>query len=461
MEKRTVQGMLPRIALGVLLLVIVWASGCDKRHREGSQGADVYFTVDTVRFDTVMHSTVSSMRKVSLRNDGRREVCVANVRMEGEGASAFHVVVDGVRYEKFGGATIPAGDSVILILTMYTEEYVPDAFEQLDARVVAEVGERAVALPIRGWNAGWSELEAVVAGNVVVPAGGIRYVPKGTEVQRGATLTLEAGSTLLFGNGAGLCVKGKLEAKGDAQARVCFLPQRMEPYYMRKPGQWAGVMVEAGSEGLGLSHVDVRGAVTGVDIKGKTLGGQAVQLENCRVLYSSQDGLRLAGGSEAKVVGSIFGQNYRHGISLEGAKAELIYCTVCAESMPPQSRLGAGIRLYDGEGSCSLDMLNGIVWGDWEEEVEVAGKRELGGRMSARGSVLRMSKAQLKNGTYFKKCTGDDPKLEMREQGLYHLGEKSSARRWGVPLSEYATDLFGTPRAVDAPDAGAVSAVKP
>lgn len=461
MEKRAVQGMLPRIALGVLLLGIVWASGCDKGHREGSQGADVYFTVDTVRFDTVMHSTVSSMRKVSLRNDGRREVCVANVRMEGEGASAFHVVVDGVQYEKFGGATIPAGDSVILILTMYTEEYVPDAFEQLDARVVAEVGERAVALPIRGWNAGWSELEAVVAGNVVVPAGGIRYVPKGTEVQRGATLTLEAGSTLLFGNGASLCVKGKLEARGDAQARVCFLPQRMEPYYMRKPGQWAGVIVEVGSEGLDLLHVDVRGAVTGVEIKGKTQGGQAVQLENCRVLYSSQDGLRLAGGSEAKVVGSILGQNYRHGLSLEGAKAELIYCTVCAESMPPQSRLGEGIWLDDGEGSCSLDMLNCIVWGDREEEVGVVGKKELGGRMGARGSVLRMSKDQLKNGTYFERCTGDDPKLEMREQGLYHLGEKSSARRWGVPLSEYAIDLFGAPRAVDAPDAGAVSTVKP
>lgn len=453
--------LLRDISYVLFALAMLLPAGCDKRHGEDGATEQVRFSVDTVCFDTVMHSRVSSFRKVSLRNDGRQSVRLQRVRIEGSRADAFRVAVDGVPCNEFSGALIPGGDSLILILSMYTEEYTPDVFEQLDVRLAADLDDGTILLPIRGWNAGWRALAPLIAHDVVVPRGGIRYVDTLTEVQPAGTLTLEPGATLIFGNGAALRVRGRLVARGTVGARVSFLPQRMEPYYMRKPGQWAGVAVEAESRGVELSHVDVRCAVVALRVQGKPAAGESVSLENCRVLYSSQDGLQLAGGAEAVAVGSIFGQNYRHGVSLNGAKVKLIHCTVCAESMPPQSQLGEGLWLDDGEGSAVADVVNSIIWGDREVELGVQGGGELGGRLEARHSVLKMPKERLRNAQYFKGCTADDPRLEQRAQGLYRLGDGSSARRLGEDLGSATTDLFGTPRPLETPDAGAVAVAEP
>lgn len=423
----------------------------------GSSGAGALeFSLDTVRFDTVMHSRVSSMRRVSLRNVSGHAVRVERVGVEGPRAGAFHVVVDGVGIESFGGMLLAAGDSAIFVLQVYTEEYRPDVFEQLDVRIVVESGEGNFSLPARAWNAGWSALDADIRGHVVVPAGGIRYVETKTEVEAGATLTLSAGVTLLFGNGAELIVRGGIEALGTARSRVSLLPQRMEPYYMRKPGQWAGVSVGERSSFVRLSHLDLRGAVVGVGVKGKPLAG-SVEVENCRVLYCSQDGLRLE-RSEAEVRGSIFGQNYRHGVSLLASKASMIHCTVCAESMPPQTRIGESIWLDDGAGSATLDIENSIIWGDRQMEIGVKGGGELGGRLRAANSVVRVPEDLLGGLHSFTGCTTGDPHLVGRAQGLYYLGGESSGRLLGrlVAGSATLTDLYGTLRDVASPDAGAV-----
>lgn len=440
------------LALGALLTI-----GCNKQH--GPRGR-IYFTVDTVRFDTVMHSRVSSIRKVSLRNDGNRPVQLEQVRLEGSRVEAFHVIVDGVPYNDFKGAAIPGGDSLIFVLSMYTREYIPDVFEQLDVQMAVKVAGSTASLPIRGWNAGWRELQPVIESDLVVPRGGIRYVSTQTEVLPTGSLTLEPGATVLFGDGARLLVKGRLVARGAVDARVSLLPQRMEPYYMRKPGQWSGVAVEAGSRGVELTHVDIRCAVVGLQVQGKPAGG-AVRLENSRVLYSSQDGLQLAGGCEALAIGSIFGQNYRHGVAVKGAKAELIHCTVCTESMPPQSQLGEGLWLDDDVSTAAVDITNTIIWGERGGEVGVKGGGEIGGRLSAKHSVLKMSKESMQRARNFVGCTAEDPRLEQRAQGVYRPGEGSSARRLGIAIAGRTTDLFGTPLPLGAPDAGAVAIVEP
>lgn len=431
--------------------------GCNKQQ---SAKERIYFTVDTVRFDTVMHSRVSSIRKVSLRNDGNRPVQLEQVRLEGSRVEAFHVVVDGVPYNEINGAAIPGGDSLIFVLSMYTEEYIPDAFEQLDVQMAVKVAGSTVSLPIRGWNAGWSELQPVIESDVEVPRGGIRYVQKQAQVLPTGSLILAPGVTLLFGDGAQLLVKGRFVARGEVEARVCLLPQRMEPYYMRKPGQWAGVIVEAESRGVELTHVDIRCAVVGLQVQGKPSGG-AVKLENSRVLYSSQDGLQLTGGCDAQAIGTIFGQNYRHGVAVNGAKAELIHCTVCTESMPPHTQLGEGLWLDDGEGSAAVDIINTIIWGERGVEVGVQGGGKIGGRLSAKHSVLKMPQESVQNSRYFEGCTVEDPYLERRAQGLYSLGRSSSARGIGVPIGGPSVDLFGTPRSKESPDAGAVATPKP
>lgn len=400
------------LAAWMLLLI-----GCSKRYGRDESAEGVSFSVDTVRFDTVMHSRVSSIRRVSLRNRSNQPVWLKRIWLEGSRSDAFHVVVDGVRLCDFTGATIPRNDSLVFVLSQYTEEYTADVFEQLDVCVEVVVASDTLSLPVRGWNAGWSELQHAISSDVVIPKGGIRYVEQQAEVQNTATLIIEPGATLIFGDGARLLVWGRLVARGAVDARVSFLPQRMEPYYMRKPGQWTGVVVEAGSRGVELLHTDVRCAVVGLQVKGKP-NKETVSLENCRILYSSLDGVQLSGGVEATVKGSILGQNYRHGVALVGAKADLTHCTVCVESMPPHSQLGEGLWLDDGDGKAEITLFNSILWGDRVSEVGVRGQVKGVGRMFASHSVLKILEENLRDAQYFDGCTVGDPRLELRAQGV-------------------------------------------
>lgn len=414
------------------------------------------FSVDTVRFDTVMHSQMSSMRRVALRNDGVESRYVERIWLKGSRADAFSLTVDGLPHNEFRGGTIAAGDSLIMVFMMYTTEYEPDKFERLDVEVVVEGDAGKNVLPIRGWNAGWSKLDSIIDSEEVVPAGGIRYVSEVSKVRAGGKLVLGAGATLIFGKGGLLQIEGSFETRGDVGSRVSLLPQRMEPYYMRKPGQWQGIVVDKGSRGLYLSHTDVRGAVNGVVVQGAPVSGDSVCIKDSRILYSSQDGLRLVGVREAKVVGTILGQNYRHGVALHGSKIELVHCTICTESMSPQVQMGEGLWLDDGEGSASAEVVNSIIWGERKEEVGQAGGGGPRGRLRAVGSVLKVSQEHL-SGVQMEGCTSEDPVLELRAQGQYLPGKRSSARHLGVKMDGYAFDLFGVERGRDTPDAGAVA----
>ena len=78
------------------------------------------------------------------------------------------------------------------------------------------------------------------------------------------------------------------------------------------------------------------------------------------------------------------------------------------------------------------------------------------GRLRAVGSVLKVSQEHL-SGVQMEGCTSEDPVLELRAQGQYLPGKRSSARHLGVKMDGYAFDLFGVERGRDTPDAGAVA----
>ena len=130
----------------------------------------------------------------------------------------------------------------------------------------------------------------------------------GLQVQSGATLTVEPGTTVVFPQRTGLRVEGTLEASGSCSAPIALVGEQ------DRQGIWRGVTF--GGNGAGtLDHVLVEngGPERGA---GVTVGSEGlVELSNSQVRGSAGAGVATSrsGGSLAAFSGNALGENGGYG----------------------------------------------------------------------------------------------------------------------------------------------------
>ncbi|MBU0610563.1 MAG: right-handed parallel beta-helix repeat-containing protein, partial [Armatimonadetes bacterium] len=152
-------------------------------------------------------------------------------------------------------------------------------------------------------------------------------------VASGGQLTLAAGTTLYARR---VDCKGRLDIAGGADLPVTFTAAPEN----RTPGVWEGLNFAPGSTGV-LSHVAVAYAGTGLTTDGATLTLQDSLVEACQT-----DGARFTGASALTVHGTIFRNNGRCGLRLEGpgTTGTIASCQFLACGSYPIWSLAANLR---------------------------------------------------------------------------------------------------------------------
>ena len=98
-----------------------------------------------------------------------------------------------------------------------------------------------------------------VSSNTTVSAGAYHVLDHWV-VQSTATLTVEAGTTLVFGESASLCVKGNLQVDGVRGTPVVFTSASVSP----SPGDWDGIRFLKSGNGDEIDYADVEYAEQGI-----------------------------------------------------------------------------------------------------------------------------------------------------------------------------------------------------
>lgn len=447
------------------------------------------FSADTVKFDTLLTTVSSSTKTLLVYNRGDKGVRISKVALEGGAASPFRINVDGqdLTRTEANVATdfeVRRRDSIVVRAEVTLEaRNQDDPFAIADALLFTlESGvQQRIPLTVVGQDAYFMKA-CTITTDTLFTANRPIVVYDSLVVGQSATLTLAAGTQLMFHEGAGLLVHGRLLAQGSLQQPVIMRGDRTDHMfdylpYDRLPGRWEGVRFSATSHDNDLTYLDLHSGLYGLVCDSSDLSVQKLNLLSCRVHNIGGDGLRLR-HCKVSVMNSEISNTMGHCVSLLGGDATFVHCTL-AQFYPLSAARGYALYVGNRDEDIYIPLYNGTfincVMTGYADDV-VQGTWVAGQDNEAHYSFVNCFLAtEIPADNYgFTDCVYDDPDGELRHEKNFQLMdthafvydftpvEKSGIR--GIAATTYAatlpTDRLGRTRLTDGrADAGCYSFV--
>jgi hypothetical protein len=171
-------------------------------------------------------------------------------------------------------------------------------------RLITIAGVLLAALVISPATASATALPTTISENTTLTAAGSPYTGSSTTISEGVTVTAEPGALVkLTGT---LTAKGTLDVNGTAEKPVVFTSSTNSA-----PGQWTGIVLQAGAGASSLSHAEVRYAKTGIAIS----GGISPEIVDSFIHHGSSVGVSVTAGGAPEIARNIVADNSSTGIS--------------------------------------------------------------------------------------------------------------------------------------------------
>ncbi len=263
-------------------VILIFTFGCRKTTFITSKDASVYFSVDTLHFDTVFTTTGSVTQLVKIFNQNDQKLRLNNVQLRGGTASAFKLNVDGIAGTDFRNIELEANDSIYVFVSVTINPSVDSLpFIVRDSVLVSYNGnEEFIQLEAYGQNAHF------LRGNTISSNSFWRndlpyIILDSITIEPGVKLTIDAGCRIYSHANAPFIVNGSLQINGDSTSRVTFAGDRLDPDYNDLPGSWPGVYFSNTSTANVLNYTTIKNAYQGIISEGGT--NDKITLNQCKI----------------------------------------------------------------------------------------------------------------------------------------------------------------------------------
>ncbi len=441
------------------------------------------FSTDTLKMGVVFTDEVTMTHRLTVYNRHGKGMLVSDIHLEGEGAQAFRINVDGATGETFSDIEVRAKDSIFVMVEATLPARDQDQPRDVNADLCFTVNGVRSTVVLNATGQDVRRLSAVIyEQNTRLSAGRPYQVYDSLVVAEGATLTLEPGADLRFHDGAAMIVRGTLLCQGTVEKPVNIAGDRTGNVITNitfdlMSRQWRGLQFAPSSHGNVISHTCIRNTDYGVIVNGGDAprddgGTPMLTIINSR-LRNSGDRVLEAYHADITAIGCEFAEASNGLVLLHGGKHAFNHCTfanyylfsaiygpaIAFEHLDADSDDGSKLPYTAAE------ITNSIIYGN--------GSMLSHGDLTGTSVFLR--RVLLKeNGTddaNFISCLWDKDPLyyTVREDYLfdYRLKPESPAIAAGdasLMLPGAARDAYGLPRqaaAGAAPDLGAYVFVAP
>ena len=427
------------------------------------------FNRDTVAFDTVITLQGTATKQMVVYNHSKKQINISSIKVAGEANKGhFHLNVDGVRGDEFQNVEIRGNDSIYIFIEAYIDEMGQDEPTLLEDHLEFVTNGKTQKVLLSAWGQDVVRIKGdTIRRNTHFTADKPYLIYDTMFVSPGVTLTLDAGTTLLFHDKAALRCAGRMRANGTADEPVIFRGDRLDHIvgstsFDIMSGQWGGVIFTPPTMGNVLNHVIMKGSSIGMHCSANGDTTQcALKLVNCVLTNSSSTCLATA-TCYVKLIGTEISDAAEEVGYFAGGKVEATQCTFANYYLFKVPSLPI-VNVFDVEysngtiGKIKAYFDNCIIHGLSKEINE--------GELDNFNVYLRycLLKSSGTNDAHFINCVweGDPDFLTLRDDNFfdYRLGNESDAIGKGNPElcpEEARYDRYGNDRwARNAIDLGA------
>lgn len=325
------------ILLAIVLMTKVFVSCMTDENFSASPQDRLTFSVDTVRFDTVISGQGTHTVAFSVYNWNKNGIRIARVwKAQGE-SSPFRVSVGAVYIadDMPTDFRVASGDSLKVFLEMTApvsgqavpQEVTDHLCFQLESGAVQEVVMQAYGQDVDTRRGGW-----VIDSDTTLSPRIPYQIYDSLVVAENVTLKLEPGTRFYFHNGAKFIVHGTLLAEGAVNNPIVMRGDRLgniftNQAYDQLPGQWEGVTFSGESYGNHLNYCDIHGTSTGVVCDSSDISIEKIRIENSILHNTNGNCLQLVHCKS--FVGNTQLTNARSNcVMLVGGDHQFVHCTI-------------------------------------------------------------------------------------------------------------------------------------
>lgn len=297
-----------------------------------SPSAVLTFETDTVRMDTTFSNVPTTTRSFWIYNNSNAGLRLASVRLENGTSSGYRVNVNGSYMSassnyRLYDIEIRKGDSIrvfVELTSATTGKEDPQLVEDNLIFTLESAKEHVVNLCGYSWDA--DLLDALhISQDTLISSTRPIVLKHDIQIDSMATLTLGAGTTVYFHQGAGISVDGALHVDGTAGHPVILRSDRLDNLfdylpYDRTPGLWKGVIFNPGAQGC-IEHLDLHSSYNGVyaDSSTVTMGNS--------IIHNCQGAGLYAVNCKLDIVNSQFSNTLGNCVDINGGDVSFNHCT--------------------------------------------------------------------------------------------------------------------------------------
>lgn len=293
------------------------------------------FSVDSVKFDTVITAQSTPTKQFLVYNRSKKQLNISSIKIESnEGTGAhFYLNVDGVKGDEFHDIEVRGNDSIFVFVESVVDPTgVNEPFEVKD-RISFVTNGVTQQVVVTAWGQDAIVLDDATIAKSTTFTAKKPYVVYGTlTVVQGATLTMEPGTRMLFHDKASMNVEGRLLAQGSREQPVELRGDRLDHVvgmfsFDIMSGQWGGIDIGPESHGNEMSYVNMRGSSTGVTVTSNNPALRSLHLFNS-VLRNSSSTVLMAANARIEAEGTELSDAAGSIFAVMGGRVSFVNCTL-------------------------------------------------------------------------------------------------------------------------------------
>ena len=249
----------------------IFFSCSDNEDFTDSPARNIFFSQDTISFDTIFTGIGSATKEFTIHNPNSKGVRLSSVRLGSNGSSGFRVNLDGHFNTQFNDVEIFHEDSIFCFVEVTINPHDSDSPILLTDSLLFTLSNgvtRKVVLQAYGQDV--IPLHALTIQNdTTITVSRPIVVYDSLVVASDATLTISPGTTLCFHKGAGLNIHGRIICDGTLEQPIIMRGDRTDRLLPKIPydlltGQWKGILLYPESHQNVFNYCDIHSGEYGI-----------------------------------------------------------------------------------------------------------------------------------------------------------------------------------------------------